>query len=142
MHIAAYNGNCKYIGRWSRLQANGWAHSGTDDALEELVDHEGVDVDPEDKLEGDTPLHKAVRYTNKGQEEWEDGYRLVELLLEAGSDPNIRNKAKLLPRDLVDPRNEELRRRLQQAEYLARAGGDFIVEDADDGPTGSGSDDD
>jgi hypothetical protein len=53
----------------------------------------------------------------------------------------IRNKAKLRPFDLVDPRNTELRSALQRAEYGMQAGDDIIDED-DDGPTGSGSESD
>ena len=53
-----------------------------------LLDQEGLEVDPIDRLEGDTPLHKSVRFVNgldKG--EWEDGKPIVELLLDAGADP-------------------------------------------------------
>ena len=57
----------------------------------------------------------------------------------------IRNKAKLRPIDLADPRNTELRRILQKAEMAMTAGDDVVVEDEDededevDGP-GSESD--
>ena len=43
-----------------------------------------------DRLESDTPLHKAVRWVNgleKG--EWEAGGQVVELLLDAGADPRL-----------------------------------------------------
>lgn len=47
-----------------------------------------MEVDPIDVLEGDTPLHKAVRFVNGlGREDWEAGEALVELLLDAGADP-------------------------------------------------------
>lgn len=53
----------------------------------------------------------------------------------------IRNKAKLKPFDLVDPRNTELRATLQKAEFALMAGDDVVdEEDEDDGPTGSASD--
>ena len=58
-----------------------------DDVLEELLDHEGVEVDPLDRLEADSPLHKAVRYVNALRaEEWAGAAPLVELLVEAGAD--------------------------------------------------------
>lgn len=56
----------------------------------------------------------------------------------------IRNKAKLKPMELVDPRNAELRGVLQKGEFAIMAGNDVVDEDdeADDGPTGSASDSD
>lgn len=60
----------------------------TDEVLDALLDQEGVEVDPLDRLEGDSPLHKAVRYVNDlTQPEWEAGASFVELLLDAGADP-------------------------------------------------------
>lgn len=59
-----------------------------DDVLDTLLDQEGLEVDPVDRLEGDTPLHKAVRYVNDREaDEWEKAAPLVELLVEAGADP-------------------------------------------------------
>lgn len=65
------------------------------------------------------------------------------MMLEAGSDPRIRNKAKLKAADLVNPSNTELREAIQKAEYVMQNEGDFVdVEEEDDGPTGSNSDSD
>ena len=59
-----------------------------DDVLDTLLDQEGLEVDPVDRMEGDTPLHKAVRFVNElAKPEWEAGSSLVELLLDAGADP-------------------------------------------------------
>jgi uncharacterized protein len=45
-------------------------------------------VDPIDLMEKDTPLHKAVRFTNdEGQGAWELGKAVVEMLVDAGADP-------------------------------------------------------
>lgn len=56
--------------------------------LDTLLDQEGLEVDPVDRLEADIPLHKAVRFVNGlSKEEWEAGASLVELLLDAGADP-------------------------------------------------------
>ena len=56
--------------------------------LDTLLDQEGLEVDPVDRLEADIPLHKAVRFVNGlAEEEWEAGAGLVELLLDAGADP-------------------------------------------------------
>ena len=91
-------------------------------------------------MEKDTPLHKAVRYINSlDKSEWDSGHPIVEILLDAGCDPRIRNKAKLKPTELADPRNTELTKILQKGEFAMTAGGDVVQED-DDGPTGSASD--
>lgn len=59
-----------------------------DEVLDTLLDQEGLEVDPVDRLEADIPLHKAVRFVNGlAKEEWEAGAGLVELLLDAGADP-------------------------------------------------------
>lgn len=53
----------------------------------------------------------------------------------------IRNKAKLKPSELVDPRNTELRATLQKAEFAMMAGDDVLeVDEQQAGPTGSASD--
>jgi DNA-directed RNA polymerase subunit F len=94
-------------------------------------------------MEKDTPLHKAIRYVNGlDKEDWEHGYEIVDILVDAGCDPRIRNQAKLKPVDLADPRNEELRSMLRKAEYSMQAGDDVIVEDDDEGGAGSGSESD
>ncbi|MCJ1284190.1 hypothetical protein MMC26_003521 [Xylographa opegraphella] len=121
----------------------GSSHARADDVLEDLLDQEDVEVDPLDRLEGDSPLHKAVRYVNGlEKEDWAGAAPLVELLVEAGADVRLRNKAKLRPIELVDPRNAELRAVLQRAEYAAMAGNDVVdeEEEGEEGPTGSASD--
>jgi hypothetical protein len=114
-----------------------------DDVLDVLLDQEGLEIDEIDRMEQDTPLHKAVRYVNSlDKSEWASaGHPIVDILLDAGCDPRIRNKAKLKPVELADPRNTELRSMLQKGEFAMQAGGDVVEED-DDGPTGSASDSD
>lgn len=59
-----------------------------DEVLDTLLDQEGLEVDPIDRMELDTPLHKAVRFINGlAKEEWESGTSIAELLLDAGADP-------------------------------------------------------
>lgn len=53
----------------------------------------------------------------------------------------IRNKAKLRPIDLVDPRNTELRAILQKAEFTMLAGDDIVQEDDDDEAGGNSASD-
>lgn len=60
----------------------------TDEVLDTLLDQEGLEVDPLDRLEADSPLHKAVRFVNGlPKPDWEAGGSLIELLLDAGADP-------------------------------------------------------
>ncbi len=148
----------------------------TDSVVDMLLDQEGLEVDPLDRMEGDTPLHKAVRFVNGlPSGDWEDAKAMAELLLDAGADPRsvsiavapcacervlgrmahrprkrtlltlapcrIRNKAKLKPFELVDPRNTELRSILRNAEFAMMAGDDVVDnEEEEQGPTGSASD--
>ena len=115
---------------------------GADEVIDMLLDQEGLEIDEVDRMEQDTPLHKAVRYVNSLEKAiWPHGHEIVAMLLDAGCDPRIRNKAKLKPVELADPRNTDLRSMLQKGEFAMMAGGD-VVEDDDDGPTGSGSDSD
>ncbi|KAH0125923.1 hypothetical protein KCU67_g17533, partial [Aureobasidium melanogenum] len=76
------------------------------------------------------------------KDEWEEGQAIVDILIDAGCDPRIRNKAKLRPVDLTDPRNTELRSLLQKAEFTMLAGDDVVQEDDDDAVAGSASDSD
>jgi len=118
------------------------ATSGSYEVLDMLLDQEGLEIDNVDRMEQDTPLHKAVRHVNLlEKEEWPAGHQIVDILLDAGCDPRIRNKAKLRPFDLTDPRNTELRTMLQKGEFAMQAGDDVVKEDDDDdGKPGSGSD--
>jgi len=55
-----------------------------------LLDQEGFECDPINKREGDTPLHSAVRWANEvSGEQMEFASSLIEMMLEAGSDPRF-----------------------------------------------------
>ncbi|PSK60264.1 hypothetical protein B9Z65_1162 [Elsinoe australis] len=117
------------------------AQYGSYDVLDQLLDQEGVEIDLTERREGDTCLHKAVRYVNGLQSTaWVEGNKVPEILIDAGCDPRIRNKAKLKPFDLVDPRNTALRSMLQKAEFTMVAGDDVVQDDSDDGGPASDSD--
>jgi ankyrin repeat protein len=58
---------------------------GSYECLDVLLDQEGVEVDPVNRMEGDTPLHSAARLSAEGDEE--GAQAVVEMLLEAGADP-------------------------------------------------------
>lgn len=68
------------------------AQYGSYDVLDTILDQEHVEIDHPDKREGDTCLHKAVRYTAeaRGRRDGEDegrGRACVEILVDAGCDP-------------------------------------------------------
>lgn len=118
------------------------------DVIDMLLDQEGFECDPITQREGDTPLHSVVRWINGASaQEKEAGIGLVEMMLEAGNDPRIRNKAQLKASELADPRNKELRELLDNAEYTTANQDDFVdlgdyVVEGDEDPTGSNSDSD
>jgi hypothetical protein len=64
------------------------AQYGAYEVLDMLLDQEGVEIDGVEKREGDTCLHKAVRYVNSlTKDEWEEGQAVVDILIDAGCDP-------------------------------------------------------
>ncbi|KAI5450595.1 hypothetical protein NCC49_002854 [Naganishia albida] len=69
--------------------------------LEHILCHEQCDVDIQNKLQRDTPLHLAVRTEEEGRQGLQ--LHLVESLTEAGANPLIKNKHGLRPIDLLPP---------------------------------------
>ena len=59
---------------------------GSLDCLDVLLDQEGVEVDPRNRMEGDTPLHSAAKLSLEPGAE-DEAKEIIELLLEAGADP-------------------------------------------------------
>ncbi|KAG8533997.1 uncharacterized protein KY384_000839 [Bacidia gigantensis] len=123
LHVAALNGSCE--------------------VLDVLLDQDGLEVDPIDKIEGDTPLHKAVRYGNDGNDEG-GALAMVEMLVDAGADIRIRNKGKLKPIDLVERHVPKVKEVLQKAEVALMVADEVAVDskEEDEGPAGSASDSD
>ncbi|WVN84871.1 uncharacterized protein L203_100007 [Cryptococcus depauperatus CBS 7841] len=114
-------------------------HASTN-VLETILCHETCDVDLRNRLQGDTPLHIAVR--NKWEESPGLRLYLVKNLLEAGADTTIKNRHNQKPIDILppittapgtrDPDNEETRAALRKAEAEAALGvGDDLVEEDD-----------
>ncbi|KAI5950109.1 hypothetical protein KGF54_005257 [Candida jiufengensis] len=78
-----------------------------------VLDIEGVEIDPQNRAQ-ETPLHLAVKYTIN---EPEHGYFVIDNLLDAGSDPRIKDKDGLKPINYVNRDNEKLAQLLESAEY-------------------------
>lgn len=88
-------------------------------------------------MERDTPLHSAVRWINSEPEaQREFGNALVDMMLEAGSNPRAKNKGGLTAYQLVDPRNTGLRELIQKHEYAALNKGDFVQSSSNSGADG------
>ena len=96
-----------------------------------LLDQPNFECDPLTRREGDTPLHSAIRWINSEPAAQRPfGNALVEMMLEAGSNPRVKNKGGLTPTQLVDPANTELKDLIQKHEYASLSAGDFAnVED-------------
>ncbi|PMD27629.1 hypothetical protein NA56DRAFT_141167 [Hyaloscypha hepaticicola] len=116
------------------------ALKGNYEVIDMLLDQEGFECDPISRIEGDTPLHSAVRYINSLTESQPTNpdittfaQELISMMVEAGSDPRIRNKANLTPYQLTDPRNTALRQQLQDAVDITQNQGDYIVDEQDGG---------
>ncbi|PQE21255.1 hypothetical protein CJF32_00006412 [Rutstroemia sp. NJR-2017a WRK4] len=92
------------------------ASRGNAEVIDLLLDQEGFECDPISARDGNTPLHSAVDWVNRqGPSSWEEGLALIQMMVEAGTDPRIRNKASLTPAELADPSNVELRKYLEGA---------------------------
>lgn len=69
-----------------------------------------------------------MRWINSEPEaQREFGNALVDMMLEAGSNPRVKNKARLTAYQLVDPRNTGLRELIQKHEYASLNRGDFVT---------------
>ncbi|ANZ77524.1 BA75_05093T0 [Komagataella pastoris] len=101
---------------------------GAFEVLDILLDQEGVELDSKNRLDENTPLHLAVKYS---EEEPEHGTFIVEELIAAGADVTATNKNGDKPVDLV-VNNPELTQILLNAEYASNVV--TVDEDEDAGP--------
>jgi hypothetical protein len=163
-HEAASRGNCRHpkaplciLSNAAQLNTTDLGLL-TDEIIDLLLDQPNFECDPVNRMEGDTPLHSAVRWINSEPEAQRDfGASLVEMMLEAGSSPRLKNKGGLTALQLVDPRNTQLRELIEKHEYAMLNAGDFVDastkqaqdllggtaqrQDSDDDADFSGSDD-
>ncbi|KAH6667536.1 putative ankyrin repeat-containing protein [Halenospora varia] len=127
---------------------------GNYEIIDILLDQEGFECDPISRIEGDTPLHSAIRFINTlpqpiSPHNLEFASSLLTMMTEAGSDPRIRNKAHLTAAQLCDPKLASLKNLLNDALDIVQNQGDFVVDEGDlaggdyageEGDVGSGSD--
>ena len=108
--------------------------------MDELLNVEQLECDPLTRRDKETPIHRAVAYGN--EREVELGEAMAKMLIDAGGDPRVKDKHGRKPADICTPRTEQIRAMLRQEEYVLNEGlknADVVQED-DEGPTGSASD--
>ncbi|KAM0133174.1 hypothetical protein ACHAP3_006103 [Botrytis cinerea] len=96
------------------------ASQGLYEIIDWLTTQEGFECDPISQASGeqagDTPLHSVVRFINNlppTPTNLAAGQELVELMLEAGSEKDIKNKQGHTPVTLVAAQNPELKKFIQ-----------------------------
>ncbi|KAL2210218.1 hypothetical protein CC79DRAFT_485472 [Sarocladium strictum] len=106
------------------------ASRGNYEIIDLLLDQPNFECDPITRLDADTPLHTAIRWLNSEPPAQRPfGLALVEMMLEAGSNPRVRNRARLTPAQLVDPSNKEMKALFEKYEFASQNAGDFVVVD-------------
>ncbi|KAH8169914.1 ankyrin repeat protein [Sarocladium implicatum] len=114
------------------------ASRGNYEIIDLLLDQPNFECDPLTRLDADTPLHTAIRWLNSEPPAQRPfGLALVEMMLEAGSNPRARNRARLTPAQLVDPTNKEMRDLFAKFEFASQNAGDYVV--VDDAAAGAAS---
>lgn len=117
---------------------------GSYECLFQLLDNEGIEIDPRERLQGDTPLHCALRYAERDPKV---GGAIVNLLIECGASIALKNKQGKTPIDLAKAANlTDIANSLRGAQYAAElgaaeAGADVDVDLGADGPAGEDDDD-
>ncbi|KIY44652.1 ankyrin, partial [Fistulina hepatica ATCC 64428] len=111
---------------------------GATDVLEHILAQEGCDVDIQNRLEKATPFHLAIRLEDEEIRDY-----VVESLLDAGADPNIKDKNGETVMDLVSGM-PDVKALIRKAQAQAQLDREEVVNDDDDdeGGSGSASDDD
>ncbi|KAH7316471.1 hypothetical protein B0I35DRAFT_254515 [Stachybotrys elegans] len=131
------------------------ASRGNYEVIDMLLDQPDFECDPINRTEGDTPLHTAIRWLNSEPPAQRPfGLALVGMMLEAGSNPRVKNKGGLTALKLVDPSNKEMRELIEKHEYASQNAGDFVntqgsssgvalldMDESDEDAEFSGSDD-
>jgi ankyrin repeat protein len=107
--------------------------------MDALFDIQYFECDPLTRLDQDTPLHVAVRFSNEKDPNL--GLEMIEMMCEAGCDPRVRNKHGQKPVDLVYGDHKDIKSALQKAEYILNENIQVNDEEAE-GDAGSASESD
>ncbi|GAN01375.1 ankyrin [Mucor ambiguus] len=115
------------------------AKAGSIGCLEVLVNHDDIDLDIKNTLEGQTPLHIAVQHADQDHEM---ALAMVELLLAGGADPKIADRRKLTPIMMVNPKYQDIKEKLDEASVAIDLDDSDIANDDDVDDDGSASESD
>ncbi|GAA5941455.1 ankyrin repeat domain-containing protein [Sporobolomyces koalae] len=121
------------------------ASSPSPDALQLLLEYDGTDVDLQNRLDRSTPLHLAVKLENEDAR-----LGVIEMLLDAGANPSIKDRHGLKLADYLHPDSSETDKSIAQLIRAAIAeqtmGGISnnadLADDDDADDVGSGSESD
>ncbi|KAM0788103.1 hypothetical protein ACM66B_001271 [Microbotryomycetes sp. NB124-2] len=105
--------------------------------LELLLDYEHTDVDLQNRLDGATPLHLAVKLDNEYARQG-----VIEMLLDAGADPAIKDKHGCKVADYLNTDTSETDRAIAASIQAAIAEAAFGGVDAADIANDDGGGDD
>ncbi|KAF9086794.1 hypothetical protein BGX29_008039 [Mortierella sp. GBA35] len=72
------------------------ARHGSTECLEVLMYYDGINVNVINRIEGDTPLHKAAAYADP-----EISLAMVQILVNGGASTKLQNKNKQTPADMA-----------------------------------------
>ncbi|KAL5533883.1 hypothetical protein ACEPAG_343 [Sanghuangporus baumii] len=127
------------LGNTGKLQALSSLHyavsHGSTTVLEHLLEYDGCDVDPINRLEGATPLHLALKL-----EDPELRLHIANSLLEAGADTTMKDKEGDTALDLLRPGDDDIRKLIRKSQASSSVSkGDIADDDDDEGSEGSGS---
>ncbi|KAF9109476.1 hypothetical protein BGX27_007574 [Mortierella sp. AM989] len=113
------------------------ARYGSIECLEILLHYDGINVDIANRLEGDTPLHKAVAY-----EDPDVALIMVELLVNRGASLTVKNKHRQTPADKApSDTHGEIKTFLENIALRSQFDSRDIAADDDDDSDGVPSDD-
>ncbi|GAA5847272.1 hypothetical protein JCM5353_002665 [Sporobolomyces roseus] len=120
------------------------ASSPSPDALQLLLETDGTDVDLQNRLDRATPLHLAVKLENEGARQG-----VIEMLLDAGANPSIKDRHGLKIVDYLHPDSSETDKSIVQMireaireQTMGGVANNADLADSDDGAPGSGSESD
>ncbi|KAJ1675603.1 hypothetical protein EV182_000949 [Spiromyces aspiralis] len=83
------------------------AQLGHVECLQLLASIKGLDINRPNRLEGNTPLHKAVSYPDE-----RTAHEMAKILIKHGADTRLENRLGQRPIDMVPRNNAELRKTL------------------------------
>ncbi|KAG9324581.1 hypothetical protein KVV02_005114 [Mortierella alpina] len=110
------------------------ARSGSTECLEVILYVDGIDVDIANRLEGDTPLHKAAAYSDP-----EAALQMCHVLAERGANLTVKNKLRQIAADVA--LHSEVKEYLKAEALKAHIDTRDIVHDDDSDSEGVASDD-